>query len=177
MDQTTRTGTPRRDLLKGAAGIAAGAAAYSVLPAGSVAAAPTKDEMALAVEGVGTFPVLSFNWGATSTANIGSVSGGGGAGKASFSELTVEKDVDVFSPELFRLVATGRHAPTASLTIVQKNGLLVRYDLSFVIATSITTTSRDDGTLRDEVGLAFGAISYSVDRSEFGWSVVENRET
>ena len=43
------------------------------------------------------FEVLSFELGAENTINIGSISGGGGAGKATFKEFNITKKTDTAS--------------------------------------------------------------------------------
>ena len=52
--------------------------------------------------------VLSFSWGVTNSASIGS-GGGGGAGKATFQDLSFHHGIDKASPGLLRACATGEH--------------------------------------------------------------------
>ena len=59
--------------------------------------------------------ILSFSFGA-SNPQSGSIGGGGGAGKVSFSSLNMMKNVDASSSDLLLDVATGRHLPTATFT-------------------------------------------------------------
>ena len=59
--------------------------------------------------------VLSFSWG---VANAGVVSpgGGGGAGKATFQDLSIVHHIDKASPLLFKACATGTHIKDAIIT-------------------------------------------------------------
>src|SRR5215475_1142303 len=59
--------------------------------------------------------VLSFSWGVT---NSGSIvpGGGGGAGKATFQDLTIVHNIDKASPLLLKACATGTHLKEATIT-------------------------------------------------------------
>ncbi len=53
--------------------------------------------------------IKSFSMGVENITTIGSTTGGAGAGKAKFDELTIEKDVDSTSPQIFQALAQGQH--------------------------------------------------------------------
>jgi type VI secretion system secreted protein Hcp len=53
--------------------------------------------------------IKSFNMGVENITTVGSATGGAGAGKAKFDELTIEKDVDSTSPQIFQALAQGQH--------------------------------------------------------------------
>ena len=60
--------------------------------------------------------LLSFSWGASNTANVGSSGAGGGAGKASVSSFNCLKATDAASPPpsippTFRLFSAGHPGP------------------------------------------------------------------
>ena len=57
----------------------------------------------------GAFEILSFEIGAENTINIGSISSGGGAGKATFKPLTMRKKTDSASCALFAKLCEGKH--------------------------------------------------------------------
>ncbi|MEM1431681.1 MAG: type VI secretion system tube protein Hcp [Pseudomonadota bacterium] len=57
----------------------------------------------------GAFEILSFEIGAENNINIGSITGGGGAGKATFKELNVTKKTDTCSCALFMKLCEGKH--------------------------------------------------------------------
>ena len=52
--------------------------------------------------------IHSWSWGAAQVTSV-SGSGGSGAGKASLSEINIMKDYDQASPELFKMLLTGKH--------------------------------------------------------------------
>jgi type VI secretion system secreted protein Hcp len=53
--------------------------------------------------------IKSFDMGVENVTTIGSATGGAGAGKAKFDELTIEKNVDSTSPQIFQVLAQGQH--------------------------------------------------------------------
>jgi len=62
-------------------------------------------------------PIRDYSWGIKNATTT--TSGGAGAGKATFEDLTIEKLVDDNSVALARAVATGVHFPSATVTIYQ----------------------------------------------------------
>src|SRR6266498_6009298 len=59
--------------------------------------------------------VLSYSWGVTNTGSIGSGSGGG-AGRATFQDLSIVHKIDRASPQLLQACATGQHLKEATIT-------------------------------------------------------------
>jgi len=59
--------------------------------------------------------VLSYSWGVTNPAHIGT-GGGGGAGRATFQDLSIVHKIDKASPQLLRACATGQHLKEATIT-------------------------------------------------------------
>lgn len=57
--------------------------------------------------------LTSFSFGVNQSGSFHKGGQGGGAGKASISDITVTKEVDKASPLLFQACATGRHIPSA----------------------------------------------------------------
>jgi type VI secretion system secreted protein Hcp len=53
--------------------------------------------------------IKSFDMGVENVTTIGSATAGAGTGKAKFDELTIEKDVDSTSPQIFQALAQGQH--------------------------------------------------------------------
>jgi type VI secretion system secreted protein Hcp len=60
--------------------------------------------------------VESWSWGVANTGNMG-VGSGGGAGKGTSSDLTFNHYLDKASPILFLSCISGKHIPTAQLTL------------------------------------------------------------
>jgi type VI secretion system secreted protein Hcp len=131
--------------------------------------------------------IHSFSWGCSQTTSV-SGSGGSAAGKASLSDISVMKDLDKASPEMFKMLLTGTHIATAVLTAQKATGsttgapfLTITFGEVFVTSQQISgsseipsesvsfsyntikfdySTQGDDGTLTST-----GAISYDVKTS------------
>lgn len=71
--------------------------------------------------GDGMIDIESFSWGVSNSGSMHS-QGGGGAGKASFSDISFSKHVDKSSPALALASATGKHIPKAVLTLRKAGG-------------------------------------------------------
>jgi type VI secretion system secreted protein Hcp len=63
----------------------------------------------------GEIDVLSWSWGLSQAGSMAH-GGGGGAGKASFSDLSIMHGFDKASPNLMKACATGEHIKEATLT-------------------------------------------------------------
>jgi type VI secretion system secreted protein Hcp len=105
--------------------------------------------------------VLSWSWG---LANSGTIAhgGGGGAGKASFHDLSLTHHVDKASPLLMKACATGEHIKDATI-IVRKAGKgqqeYLVITMTDVIVTSVSTSVSAEGDATIEgVTLAFGKV-------------------
>jgi len=83
--------------------------------------------------------VYSFSWGVTNSAGV--TSGGGGAGKATFKELSIVHAIDKASPSLLEACATGTHLKEATIT-QRKAGKgqqdFLIFKMNDVIVTSVT---------------------------------------
>jgi type VI secretion system secreted protein Hcp len=104
--------------------------------------------------------VLSFSWGVT---NSGAMSSGvgGGAGKATFHDLSIVHHLDKASPVLLQTCAMGTHLKEAVITH-RKAGkgrqeyLIVK--LNDVIITGVTHGGSDGQTISENVTLAFAKV-------------------
>jgi len=65
--------------------------------------------------------IHSWSWGASQVTSV-SGSGGSGAGKASLSDISIMKDYDKASPELFKALLEGKHLSEATLTAQKSSG-------------------------------------------------------
>jgi len=70
----------------------------------------------------GEINVDSFSWGVSNSSNIGSATGGAGAGKAQFQEFHVTMQTSKASPDLFKKCVTGSHFQKAVLTCRKAGG-------------------------------------------------------
>lgn len=154
-----------------------GATAYQLQLTQALAGTP---EIKEAIE------VDSFSWGATNPTTIGSATGGAGAGKIKFNELTINKKVDRASPLFFKQMATGAHYKKAVLT-VRKAGDKEPY-MTFTMEIAFISNMNYGGSspevVNEEVTFVFGkVVVQSNDRNadgsaaapvQAGWDQVTN---
>ena len=106
--------------------------------------------------------VLSFSWGVLNSGSIVSGSGGG-AGKATFHDLSFVHHIDKASPVLMQACATGVHLKEATITHRkagkgQHEFLIVK--MNDVIITSVTHGgSNVDNGYPENVSLAFAKVN------------------
>ena len=86
--------------------------------AASLASIPAlAGNVSLTIQGVtGSFEVLAFDFGAKNAAET-TTGGGSGAGKVSFGAFTFTSTESASSPSLFDYITTGRHSPSARLSV------------------------------------------------------------
>jgi type VI secretion system secreted protein Hcp len=133
----------------------------------------------------------SFTFGVENPTTIGSATGGAGAGKAKFSLLTIQKNIDQASTNLFQATTTGAHFPEAKL-FVRKAGTGRDY-LTYTFRMVFVTRVKWDGGEGDEspvetVDLVYGAMQVEYLRTDASgapvgqparglWSQVSNQPT
>jgi type VI secretion system secreted protein Hcp len=136
---------------------------------------PTAVEFFLKLDGItgeatnadhkGQIEVLSFTFGVSQTGNNQS-GGGGGAGKAQFSDLTVTKPLDSASPSLMLACSKGTHLHKAELHIVATNsdGFAARGDFAIYQMSDITIDAvrqmgdEHAGRPMEEISINFGRL-------------------
>ena len=137
----------------------------------------------------GEIDVLAWSWGMSQSGTMHR-GRGGGAGKVSVQDLFITKRVDKATPNLYLYCASGRHAPTATLTIRKAGGdepidyLVI--DLENVLVTDIQTSESSGDLPIETVSLNFGQVKMEytpqdVDGSpqesvSFGWDIQRNEE-
>ncbi|WP_277182559.1 type VI secretion system tube protein Hcp [Caballeronia sp. BR00000012568055] len=117
--------------------------------------------------------VSSWGWliSQDSTMHSGS---GGGAGKASVSDLTFEHHMDRASPNLMKYCLTGKHIDQAVLTVRKAGGSPLEYlkiTMSDVIVTKVQPSgSNSDNGMREQIGLSFSKVKqeYIVQNAQGG---------
>ena len=104
--------------------------------------------------------VLSFSWG---VANSGSAApgGGGGAGKATFQDLSIVHGIDRATPELLTACATGLHIKDATITHRkagegQQDYLIIRLNDVTIIA--VSHAGAEDQPYAESVSLKFAKV-------------------
>lgn len=140
----------------------------------------------------GAFEVLSFEIGAENNINIGSISSGGGAGKATFKELTVTKKTDLASCALFSNLCQGEHFKSATLDLRRSGGSagasgkpFLKWKFSFVMVQDISWSGSDgDDICEETLVLQYGAMKVDYisqkadgtdgDAKDASWSRIKN---
>ncbi|QPH54085.1 Hcp family type VI secretion system effector [Pontivivens ytuae] len=112
------------------------------------------------------FELRSFNFGAENKINIGSDSGGGGAGKAEFKEFTVSKRTDTASCGLFHTLCTGTHFDEAIIELRRSGGstdrsgaTFMKFHFKMVMVQDMTWSGQEgDDICEEEIIFQYGAI-------------------
>ena len=156
-----RAGANRREVLLGATGLAV-AAAGTMFGAGVANAASAAGPMSVDIEGLGSFEVLAFSWGASNSGTL-HMGGGGGSGKANFQDVSLTKYTDQYSPALMRAIATGQHFSKATLTYTPKGGRSpLVLELSPVLPTSMSLGGSSEETrLTENLTLSFATFRFA----------------
>jgi type VI secretion system secreted protein Hcp len=105
--------------------------------------------------------VLSFSWGVTNSGDIGS-GGGGGAGKATFHDLSFIHSIDKASPLLLQACATGMHLKEATIAHRkpgknQQDYLIIK--MNDVLITGVSLSDSSSGS-SESVSLAFAKVDF-----------------
>ena len=105
--------------------------------------------------------VLSISWGVS---NAGSMAfgGGGGAGKATFQDLSFVHMVDKATPRLMQSCATGAHIKEATITHRKAGKTPQEYlivKMNDVIITGVAHGGSGDTGQSENVSLAFAKVS------------------
>jgi len=104
--------------------------------------------------------VLSYSWGVNNAGSMAHGSGGG-EGKASFHDISFTHKVDKASPVLMQSCATGTHLKEATITHRkagkgQQEFFVIK--LTDVLITSVQEGGGGDGSLSEQVSLAFAKV-------------------
>lgn len=133
----------------------------------TLAAPPPKTDELITINFDGMLTTaLAMEVGAENNINIGSISGGGGAGKATFKALSITKLADETSSVLLEKLLTGSHFDDVTITAGN-----VVIDLKLVLVQALTFSasrcSPQSGTScnpqEEEIILQFGALKYTVE--------------
>ncbi|MCX5689834.1 MAG: type VI secretion system tube protein Hcp [Planctomycetota bacterium] len=109
--------------------------------------------------------LVSFSWGATN-AGAHSAGGGGGAGKVSMQDFHFTMKVNKASPNLMQHCCTGKHIPSAFLTVRKAGGTqleFVKVKFSDLIISSFQTggsAAGSDVLPTDQISFNFTKIEY-----------------
>jgi type VI secretion system secreted protein Hcp len=105
--------------------------------------------------------VLSWSWGVTNPAKVAGGGSGGGAGKASFHDLSFTHKIDKASPLLLKGCATGQHLKEATITHRkagkgQQEFLIIK--MNDVLIAAVTDADSQEGGNLETVSLAFAKV-------------------
>ncbi len=112
----------------------------------------------------GQVAINSFSLGVSNSGTVGG--GGGGAGKVSFQDMSTSALLSAASPVLSFYCASGKHIPTATLTVETTDTMSVKpipiytIVLTDVLVTSVTTGGSDSRP-GENYSLNFGQISWT----------------
>jgi type VI secretion system secreted protein Hcp len=136
--------------------------------------------------------ILSFSFGASNPASIGSATTGAGVGKVSISSFNVMKKVDKASVKLFEKCCKGEHIDQANVVLRKAGGTaleFLKYEFKKVFVDSIqhTGSAGGDDSAAESVSFSFGSVKISYNQQDVKgggkgdidvmWSVVKNAPT
>lgn len=132
--------------------------------------------------------IESWSWGVTGAPVV---VGGGGTGKATFQDIHFSKHIDKSSPVLMLACASGRHYPTATISVRKAGGdkpqVYLKITLSDVLVSSysIGGSSASAEAPTEQISFTYGKIKVeytpqSTDGSLgqpviFSWDLVANK--
>src|SRR5262252_863223 len=105
--------------------------------------------------------VLSYSWGVTNSAKI--EAGGGGVGKATFTDLSFLHSIDKASPNLLKACATGTHLKEATITHRkagkdQQEYLIIKMNDVIITGVINSDSTADPNPSSETVSLAFAKV-------------------
>jgi type VI secretion system secreted protein Hcp len=132
--------------------------------------------------------VLAWSWG-VSQAGTMNQGGGGGAGKATYHDLTFSHNFDVASPNLIKACASGEHIKEAQLTVrkagkVAEEYLIIKMQEVFITSVSQSDSGGDSNKPMETVQLQFASfkMDYKPQKPDgslgaavpFNWNISKN---
>lgn len=166
-DTEEANGWDRRTMIKGAAGVGAATALASVLTTSQTASAAV--DLGGSLDGIGTFAVLAFSWGAS---NVGSGQrGAGAAGRPSLQDLSITKYTDADSPKILDALLRATRIPSATITVTPSTPFpRSTYALENVLVSSYSSGgSGGEDRLTENISLSFTKLTYTVGGTSVVW--------
>ena len=128
----------------------------------------------------------SFTFG-MSNGGAWAIGGGGGAGKVSFQDITVNKHADSSTGPLMQACANGDHIKEGIITVRKAGGKqeeFYKITLHDILVTSVSNTGAAGGNPVETVSLNFGLIKFDYKEQaadgtlsgvvKFGWDIKQN---
>jgi len=125
-------------------------------------------------------PILGFSFGELNATTIGSATGGAGAGKVSFSNITVNKMLDAVSVQLLKAAATGSHFTKVTIQTFNQgeNSPFATYVFDTVFVGS-DVIGGNGNSLNETVMFVVGSIQADITVGGVSyhscWDVVQNK--
>jgi type VI secretion system secreted protein Hcp len=131
--------------------------------------------------------LLAWSWGMSNSGTFHQ-GAGGGAGKASFQDISVTKYIDLASPNLMLFCANGKHITKGTLTVRKAGENPLEYlkiSVDNILVTSYSTGgSGGEDRLTENVTLNFAGVKVEYAQqdakggkagsNDFGWNIAEN---
>ena len=117
-----------------------------------------------------TAPLTALDWSAATPSSVGG-SSGGGAGKPTFSDVSVTKALDPESPTLLQDLVAGQLLPTLGVT-TSASGLALQNAL--VTSDTLSDDGTADGGPVETATFAFQKIQETVGSVSAGWDLSAN---
>ena len=119
---------------------------------------PSGSTVTLNIDGT-TIPIFGFSFVGSSKST------GAGAGRASFNEFVITKQVDKSSPKLALACATGKHFPKVTITLRKAGGTKQQY-LTYTLTNAIISSYQTGGsghnvTPTESLSLNFTKIQFT----------------
>ena len=134
----------------------------------------------------GEIDIENFSWGLHNGGDWAS-GGGGGAGKVSFNDMSIQKRCDLSTPMLMQACAKGDHIGDGILTVRKAGGNqeeFYKITLKNILISSIQNTGAEGGNPMESVSLNFAEIKFDYKEqtdqgglggvAKFGWNIKEN---
>jgi hypothetical protein len=95
--------------------------------------------------------------------SLAEASGGGGAGKVGFHDISITKEVDKASPKLYQACASGKHLKKVTIELQKSGKTYLTYDLTDVLVTSVQVAGAGSGgsVPLEHITLNFGKFKQS----------------
>ena len=162
-------GTNRREVLLGAGGLAAVAAAMG----GQVTERENLpgSQITGSIDGIGTFDVLDMSTGLVED-GAGGGGSGGSAGRVTFQDFQFVKVTDATTPKVLLACVSGRHIQNASFTYANRKGApVIKYDLENVLVTSLSLDENTQDRPTETVMINFSKIVITVNGVSAGYDL------
>lgn len=135
--------------------------------------------------------IVDYSLDVEQTLAIGSAGSGAGAGKIKFNPFSITKTIDVLSPPLFQLCASGKPFAKLDLLLVKSAGSATATPLLFLqytfklAAVATVSVSHDEETPKETVTFEYGDLQIRYQQQgpdgkpintplTAGWNIVKN---